>query len=113
MGINLGFVETSRCSTSFTLPACRLCLLSHHLLSIQHLHLLRVIILILGRPTWGAMVLTRPHTVIWLRRWSLRTSASLTQRRHAIPRIRSLVPPSPSKTALVLLKRMSKEFVST
>merc|ERR1712212_473413 len=114
MGTDLELVQSARCSifsTLSTLPACRWCLLSHHLRSIQHLHLLRVTILILGRPTWGGMGSTRTLTVTWLRRWCSKTNVSLTQRGLAIHRTRNPVPPSPSETARVLLKPMSSESV--
>merc|ERR1712212_577277 len=112
MGTDLELVQSARCSifsTLSTLPACLWFLLSHHLQSIQHLHLLRVTILILGRPTWGATVSTKTPTATWSRRRCLRTSASLTQRRLATHRTRSPVAPNPSETARVLLKLMSSE----
>merc|ERR1712055_74390 len=114
MGTDLELVQTARCSTSSTLPASPWCLLSHHhLQSIQHLHHLKVMTLTLGRLTWVDMVLTRTPTATWSRRWCLRTSASLTQRRHATPRIRSRVLQDRSETAPVLLKLMSRESAST
>merc|ERR1712055_610691 len=113
MGIDLQSLQIAGCSTRSTLPACLWCLLSHHLQSIQHLPLLKVTILILDRPTWGATVSTRTPTAIWSRRWCLRISASPTQRRLATHRTRSHVPPSRSETALVSLKLMSRESVST
>merc|ERR1712212_836011 len=115
MGTDLELVQSARCSicsTLSTLPAYLWCLLSHHLLSIQHLHLLRVTILILDRPTLGATVSTRTPTVTWLRRWCSRTSASHTRRGLATHRIRSPVPLNPSETARVSLKLMSSESVS-
>merc|ERR1712212_573445 len=115
MGTDLELVQSARCSifsTLSTLPACLWCLLYLHLQSIQHLHLLRVTILILGRPTWGATVSTRTPTATWSRRWCSRTSASPTRRGLATHRIRSPVAPNPSETARVLLKLMSSESVS-
>merc|ERR1712055_310885 len=112
MGIDLQSLQIAGCSTRSTLPACLWCLLSHHLQSIQHLHLLRATILILDRPTWGATVSTRTPTATWWRRWCSRTSASLTQRGLATHRTRSLAPPNPSETARELLKLMSSESVS-
>merc|ERR1711909_74465 len=94
-----------------TLPACLWRLLSHHPQCIRHLHLLRVTILILGRPTWGATVSTRTPTATWSRRWCSRTNASLTQRELATHRTRSPVLPNPSETARVSLKLMSSELV--
>merc|ERR1711970_774168 len=113
MGNDLELVQSARCSTSSTLPASPWCLLSHHLQSIQHLHHLRVMTLTLGRLTWVDMVSTRTPTVTWSRRLCSRTSASLTQRRHATPRTRSRVLQDRSETAPVLLKLMSRESVST
>merc|ERR1712055_88203 len=112
MGIDLQSLQIAGCSTRSTLPACLWCLHSHHLQSIQHLHLLRVTILILDRPTWGATVLTRTPTATWSRRWYSRTSASPTRRGRATHRIRSPAAPNPSETAQVSLKLMSSESVS-
>merc|ERR1712243_359578 len=108
MGTDLELVQSARCSTLSTSPASLWCLHSHHLQSIQHLHHLRVMTLTLGRPTWGVMVLTRTPTATWSRRWSLRTSASPTQRRHAIRRIRNRVRDR-SETAQELLKLFKRE----
>merc|ERR1711887_342601 len=113
MGTDLETVRSSRCSILSTLPACPWCLHCHNLQSIQHLLLPRDIILILGRQTWVVTVLTRTPTATWSRKWCLRTNANLTQRRHAILRIRSLVLPSPSETAPVLSKLTWRESVST
>merc|ERR1711942_80757 len=87
---------TTRCTTLSTLLDCLLCLLSPHLLYIQHLLLYRSIILILGRLTWEVMVSTRIPTATWSRRWCSRTSASPTQRLLATRRTRSRVLPSRS-----------------
>merc|ERR1711970_171399 len=113
MGTDLEIVQSSRCSTSSTLPASPWCLLSHHPQSIQHLHHLRVMTLTLGRLTWVDMVSTRTPTATWSRKWCLKTSASLTQRRHATPRIRNRVLQDRSETAQVLLKLMWRESAST
>merc|ERR1712002_461576 len=113
MGTELQVTQSSRCSILSTLRACLWCLLCHHLLSIQLLLLLRVTILTLDRPVWEVTVLTRTPTATWLRRLSLRTSASPTQRGHAIPRTRRRVTPSLSEIAVVLSKLMSRESVST
>merc|ERR1719233_2130589 len=99
-------------TTNLNLSACLWCLLSHHLQSIQHLHLLRVTILILDRPTWEVTVLTRTPTATWLRRWYSRTSASPTRRGLATHRIRSPAAPNHSETAQVSSKLMSNESVS-
>merc|ERR1711942_626064 len=94
-------VKTATCSILSTLPTFPWYLLSHHQPSIQHLHPLRVIILILGRPTWVATALTRTPTATWWRRWCSRTSASLMWRRLVIHRTRSLVSPRHLETARV------------
>merc|ERR1712212_251758 len=112
MGTDLQVLKIAGCLTLFTLLVCLWCLLSHHLQSIQHLHLHRVTILILDRPTWGATVSTRTPTATWSRRLCSRTSASPTQRGLATHRTRSPVPPNPSETALVSLKPMSSGSVS-
>merc|ERR1711900_93620 len=113
MGTDLELVQSARCSTSSTSPASLWYLLSHHLQSIQHLHHLRVMTLTLGRLTWVDMVSTRTPTATWSRRWCSRTSASLTQRRHAIRKIRNRVLQDRSETAPGLLKLMSRESAST
>merc|ERR1719233_248547 len=110
---DLELVHSARCSTSSTSPASLWCLLFHHLQSTQHLHHLRVMTLTLGRLTWVDMVSTRTPTATWSRKWCLKTSASLTQRRHATPRIRNRVPQDRSETAPVLLKLMWRESAST
>merc|ERR1711903_90176 len=55
--------------------------------------------LILVRPMWGAMGPTRTPTVIRLRRYCLRTSASHTQRRLAGPKTRNTARGRCSRTA--------------
>merc|ERR1712119_157200 len=73
--------------------------LLHHHPSIQLLHQFRTTTRILGRPTWEAMASTRTLTVTRWRRLSLRTSASLTKRRLAIPKTRRSANPSCTRTA--------------